>query len=268
MLHHTTTGTSQNPPLILLHGFLGSCADFAALLPSLSAHFYCIACDLPGHGSTNAGLGNYSFTRTAQALIDLLDHLKISKAHVLGYSMGGRIALYLACEFPDRIEKVIVESASPGLKTERERQERQRQDDLSALRLLNTPLPDFLKQWYDNPLFADLKQHPDIFAAMLQRRLHNRPEEAARGLCGLSLGRQPSLWNSVSQLKPPLLIMVGELDSKFVSIGKEMFEVCQQNHRQATFSIFEQCGHNLHLVAPNAYINSVVRFFSQPSFTL
>ena len=263
MLYYTTTGNSQNPPLLLLHGFLGSHADFASLLPSLSAHFYCITCDLPGHGDTNTELGNYTFPRTAQALIDLLNHVKISRTHILGYSMGGRIALYLACEFPDRIERVIIESASPGLKTEKEREERQQQDDLTALRLLRTPLPDFLGQWYNNPLFSNLKQHPDIFAAMLQRRLHNRPEEVARALCGLSLGRQPSLWKRTLLLEAPLLIIVGELDVKFVAIGREIFEVRQQKDEQTTLSIFERCGHNLHLVAPNAYTNSVIRFLKK-----
>ncbi len=267
MIHYTTTGNPQNPPLLLLHGFLGSHADFSSILSSLSTYFYCIACDLPGHGNTNTELGSYTFSHTARAILYLLNHLKVPKTNILGYSMGGRIALYFACEFPDRIEKVIIESASPGLKTERERKERQQQDDLVALRLLKTPLPDFLEQWYSNPLFSNLRQHPVVFAAMLQRRLQNRPEEVARALCGLSLGRQPSLGNKVSTLKAPLLIMVGELDSKFVAVGKEMFKACQQNARQTTLSTFEQCGHNLHLVAPNAYTNSVIRFLNSTVFT-
>ncbi len=267
MLHYTTSGTLQHPPLLLLHGFLGSYADFATLLPLLSTRFYCITCDLPGHGKTNTKLGSYTFSHTAQALIDLLNHLKISRTNILGYSMGGRIALYLACKFPDRVEKVILESASPGLKTEAERKERQQQDDLLALRLLKTSLPYFLEQWYANPLFANLKRHPDIFASMLQRRLHNRSEEVARALCGLSLGRQPSLWEKISLLKAPLLIVVGELDTKFVSIGQEMFEVRRERGKQTALSVFGKCGHNLHLVTPRAYANTVAQFLNQPLLT-
>ncbi|MBE9060419.1 2-succinyl-6-hydroxy-2,4-cyclohexadiene-1-carboxylate synthase [cf. Phormidesmis sp. LEGE 11477] len=260
MLYYSIAGNPKNPPLLLLHGFLGSHADFSQILPLLSAHFYCITPDLPGHGSTNTALGHYTFVRTAQALVDLLDYLNISKTHALGYSMGGRIALYLTCEFCDRTEKVILESASPGLKTAAERNCRRQQDDLTALSLLKTPLPEFLEQWYNNPLFANLKRHPDIYAAMLQRRLSNRPTEAARALCGLSLGRQPSLWNKLALFKSPLLIVVGELDQKFVAIGKEMFETCRKHQPQTTLLVFEQCGHNLHLVAPNAYANAVVRY--------
>jgi len=155
MLYHTTTGTRDNPPLLLLHGFLGSHADFLGLLPTLSKHFYCIAADLPGHGKTETKLGDYTFAHTARAIADLLDYLNVRKTHVLGYSMGGRVALYLACEFGDRIANLMVESASPGLKAAFDRKQRQQQDDLTALSLLKMPLPDFLDQWYKNPLFAD-----------------------------------------------------------------------------------------------------------------
>lgn len=263
MLYHTTTGTRDNPPLLFLHGFLGSHADFLHLLPTLSKHFYCVTVDLPGHGKTETKLGDYTFSRTAEAIVDLLDYLNIRKTHVLGYSLGGRIALYLACEFGDRIADLIIESVSPGLKTAAERKQRQQQDDITALELLKTPLLDFLDKWYSNPLFADLKQHPKLFADMVQRRLQNRPEELARALCGLSLGRQPPLWEHVSTSRSPLLILVGVLDPKFVSIGTELFEYCQTNNKQATLSVFERCGHNIHLIAPNAYVNAIVKFIHQ-----
>ena len=260
MLYFSTAGSLKNPPLLLLHGFLGSHADFSQIVSFLSKYFYCITPDLPGHGHTNTEPGHYTFLHTAKALLDLLDDLSISKTHILGYSMGGRIALYLACEFSDRVEKVILESASPGLKTTTERKLRQQQDDFTALRLLNSPFPDFLNQWYNNPLFTDLRQYPDIYAAMLKRRLENRPQEAARALCGLSIGRQPSFWQRLALLDSPLLIIVGELDQKFVAIGKEIRETCRQNQPQATLLVFDQCGHNLHLVAPKAYTNAVIKF--------
>lgn len=263
MLYYSTTGKPKNPPLLLLHGFLGNCLDFSQILPSLSAHFYCITPDLPGHGNTNTEPGHYTFPHTAQSLLDLLDHLDVPQTHLLGYSMGGRLALYFACEFSDRVEKVVLESTSPGLKTAVERLHRQQRDDHTAQRLLKTSLLSFLEEWYNNSLFTNLKQHPDIYTAMLQRRLSNRPEEAARALCGLSIGRQSPLWRKLASLKSPLLVVAGELDPKFVAIGKEILKTCQQNQQQATLSVFEQCGHNVHLVAPDAYTDAVVRFLSR-----
>ncbi|EDX86924.1 hydrolase, alpha/beta fold family, putative [Synechococcus sp. PCC 7335] len=263
MLYYSTAGKPKNPPLLLLHGFLGNCLDFSQILPSLSAHFYCITPDLPGHGDTYTEPGHYTFPHIAQALLDLLDHLDVPKTHLLGYSMGGRLALYFACEFSDHVEKVVLESTSPGLKTAAERMRRQQQDDLVAQRLLKTSLSNFLDQWYNNSLFTDLKQHPDLYTAMLQRRLSNRPEEAARALCGLSVGRQSPLWEKLASLESPLLFVVGELDLKFVAIGKEILKTCQQNRRQVTLSVFAQCGHNVHLVAPDAYTDAVIRFLSR-----
>jgi len=98
---------------------------------------------------------------------------------------------------------------------------------------------------------------------MVYRRSNNRPEELARALCGLSLGRQPPLWKRLSASKNPLLMLVGALDPKFVSISTELFECCQKNNKQVTCLVFEQCGHNIHLTAPNAYVNSIIKFIHQ-----
>ena len=132
-LHYLATGDPSHPPLLLLHGFMGSSQDFAALLPSLAKHFYCILPDLPGHGETLTITGFYTFEHTAQALLALLDHLGISQSHLLGYSMGGRLALYLVCYFPERFRRVVLESASPGLKTVNERQERVKKDEAKSM---------------------------------------------------------------------------------------------------------------------------------------
>ncbi|NJM98646.1 MAG: alpha/beta fold hydrolase [Phormidesmis sp. RL_2_1] len=142
-LYYVTDGQLQNPPLLLLHGFLGSHQDFVPLLPALAQHFYCIIPDLPGHGQSIATVGHYGFPETAKALLSLLDFFNLSQTHVLGYSMGGRLALYLACEDSRRCQRVILESASPGLKTAEERLARIKRDQAIARQLETTPLPIF-----------------------------------------------------------------------------------------------------------------------------
>lgn len=257
-LHYLATGNPSHPPLLMLHGFMGSGQDFATSLPSLAENFYCIVPDLPGHGETLTNAGGYTFERTAQALLALLDHLNISQSHLLGYSMGGRLALYLVCYFPEYFRRAVLESASPGLKTVEERQERIKKDQALAHQLETTPLSDFLERWYSNPLFSKIKERPQAYAEMLQRRQNNNPTELAKALPGMSTGRQLSLWPHLPNLKCTLLLLVGALDPKFVAINRDMYAQCLPS--QTTLTILKGCDHNLHLLAPEPYIKAIIPF--------
>lgn len=263
-LYYAAQGDSTQPPLLVLHGFLGSHQDFMPLVATFSLHFYCIVVDLPGHGKTRSHLSGYTFPSTAQSLLALLTHLNIGQTHLLGYSMGGRIALYLACEFPDCFLRVVLESASPGLKTDEARRKRRESDSVIAHCLETTPLPTFLIQWYNNPLFASLKSHPDAYAAMLQRRGNNNPIELSHALKGLSTGEQPSLWGKLAHVEQPLLLLVGALDAKFTAINREIKALLETNgmraNRRVKLEMIETCGHNIHLEALAVYAR-IIRMF-------
>lgn len=256
-LHYRATGNPRSPALLLLHGFLGSYQDFSAVLTELSKHFYCITPDLPGHGQTLTQPNCYTFTTTAQTLLRLLDALEVEQTHLLGYSMGGRLALYLACCFPERFVRAVLESASPGLRTVGERQERKERDWAIARQIETTTLPVFLSRWYENPLFDSVHQHPALYRSMLVRRQQNNSVELANALRGFSTGCQPALWEQLANINRPLLFVVGEQDSKFVSIAEEMLAICRP--AQAAIQICAGCGHSIHLEDPAQFVRAVVR---------
>ncbi|MEL6553487.1 MAG: 2-succinyl-6-hydroxy-2,4-cyclohexadiene-1-carboxylate synthase [Cyanobacteria bacterium J06621_11] len=264
-LYYVTQGDSTQPPLLLLHGFLGNHQDFIPLVATLSRHFYCITVDLPGHGKTRSHPNGYTFPATAQSLLALLNHLNIRQTHLLGYSMGGRIALYLACEFPDCFLRVVLESASPGLRTAEARKSRRESDSAIAHCLQTTSMSSFLTQWYHNPLFASLKNHPEVFSEMLQRRENNNSIELSHALKGLGTGEQPSLWEPLTQVRQPLLLIVGALDAKFIAINGAMKALLEENKMSASRTVklktIKTCGHNIHLEAPAAYALTVLSFF-------
>lgn len=296
-LHYKTVGQPSHPPLLILHGFLGSCEDFAGVLPFLSEHFYCVLPDLPGHGQTSNLITHtepnkttnkldqettiyetvshettfcddgYSFLETGRSLIALLNHLNIERTNLLGYSMGGRIALYFACHYPARIERTILESASPGLKTEAQRQARREKDEAIARQIEARPLQDFLATWYANPLFASLHRYPAASAAMLARRQNNSPIALAKALRGLGTGRQPSLWSYLHHIAFPLMLMAGLEDEKFTDLGQEIAKECEINNKsKVVLKLFEGCGHNIHLEiaqkSPETYADAVLSFLS------
>lgn len=253
-IHFTIRGDKHQPVVLFLHGFLGNCEDFDPIVRQLSDPFCCLSVDLPGHGQTQVAEEDYTMSNTAALIVHLLDCLDISQCYLIGYSMGGRLALYLALQFPDRFLKTVLESASPGLKTEAERLARKQHDARLADRL-ESNFPAFLADWYEQPLFRSLKQHPN-FEQVIQQRLKNRPSELARSLRHLGTGEQPSLWNRLKVHQNPLLLLVGERDRKFASINQEMANDC----KVAQLKIIPNAGHNIHVEDPQIFARFVHEF--------
>lgn len=254
--NYVLIGDRQQPIILILHGFMGNIEDFS-LVVSLLKDYCCLVVDLPGHGKTQVKQDrNYQMSNLAPALIKLLDSLNIKQCGLWGYSMGGRIALYLAIYFPQYFRGVILESASPGLKTPAERELRIIQDLQLAQKLESIDLSQFLQQWYSNPLFDSLTQHPH-YQQLVARRLNNDPKKLAKSLRLLGLGMQPSLWNYLSQIQIPLLLVVGALDSKFIAINHKILLL----YPQAKVNIVGDSGHNVHFEQPSVMSKSIRQFF-------
>lgn len=257
--HYYTVGRSNHPPLLFLHGFMGDCHEFDPVMSLLSDQFHCLAIDLPGHGKTQTASPDqpYTLQQTAEGLIRCLDALNIKNCFLLGYSMGGRIALYLTLHFPSYFSRVILESTSPGLKTEAERTARLEHDLKLAQALETKDFPTFLTQWYHQPLFASLTQHPK-FEQLLNARLQNHSFSLARSLRNLSTGCQPALWEKLEQNTIPLLLLVGKFDAKFVRINREIASLC----RSARLEIIDQAGHNIHFEQVDRFVETTRHFLA------
>jgi 2-succinyl-6-hydroxy-2,4-cyclohexadiene-1-carboxylate synthase len=256
--HYSLTANKDSPKILFLHGFTGNFQDFSSVISLLSKNYCCLAVDLPGHGKTqvNGDESCYNMPNTAQALIQLLNDLQIDKCLLLGYSMGGRLALYMTLHFPERFEKVVLESASPGLKTEKERSQRLEADLQLAQKLENSNIKDFLLNWYDRPLFKSLKNSPH-FDKLIETRLANNPLELAKSLRNMGTGNQPSLWGKLAQNQIPLLLLAGEYDEKFTTINTEIASLCPA----ARLEIVPKAGHNIHFENIDNFVAVVREFY-------
>jgi 2-succinyl-6-hydroxy-2,4-cyclohexadiene-1-carboxylate synthase len=202
---------------------------------------------------------HYGMASVAQGLIQFLEALQMRHWGLVGYSMGGRLALYLALQFPAYFDRVILESASPGLQDQVARDRRFTHDLNLAQKLETSSLEDFtqfLRDWYNQPLFASLKNHP-YFQAIFDRRLDNQPLELAKALRGLSVGVQPSLWDQLAKNQLPIVLLVGALDLKFVTIAQAMVESGQNLQLQ----IIQNCGHSIHLEKAELFAEQIRRFW-------
>jgi 2-succinyl-6-hydroxy-2,4-cyclohexadiene-1-carboxylate synthase len=256
-LSYTVSGAPHRPAILFLHGFMGSGADWAGTISALDERFYCVAPDLPGHGRF-LGLTSQVYTNkgAAKMLRELLDGLEISRAALAGYSMGGRLALYLALRHPERYSGLFLESASPGIDDAAEREARRDADEERARRLELGDFETFLADWYRQPLFAPLARHEGLMEKIIKARRRNDPDELVRSLRGMGAGNQLSLWGELGGLKAPALAVVGALDEKYVGIAHRMAAL---NPRLRT-AVVSGAGHNVRLEAPEAYLGLLQGF--------
>lgn len=258
-LHYHVIETGKGAPLVLLHGFTGSSQEWLPFIPDLAAHFRVIAVDLPGHGQTQ-GPGNchsYQMPAIADELESILHDRQAHPAYWLGYSMGGRLAIYIAVHRPQLVKSLILESASPGLATAAERRLRREQDEALALRIETHGVPAFVAEWEKLPLFDSQRQlSPQTREALRQRRLTNKAGGLASSLRGMGTGVQPSLWADLPTASVETLLLAGELDSKFVTINQRM----AANMPNAQLRIVPKAGHAIHLEQPEVFMTEVLRF--------
>lgn len=256
--HSEWHGNPGAPPVLLLHGFMGSGDDWQEIIRRLSPQFHLLTLDLPGHGRNIASPpASRRMPAVARRLAELLRAAAPDKWRIIGYSMGGRLALYLVLHYPELFTQAVLESASPGLKTAAERRNRREQDERLARELETGNFQDFLHRWYRMPLFATLRGHPR-FRQILNRRLKNHPAELAVSLRQMGTGSQPALWERLPSNKIPMLLLTGELDIKFRGIAAEIVE----RTPRATMRVIEGCGHNIHFENPALFADAVSAFFT------
>jgi 2-succinyl-6-hydroxy-2,4-cyclohexadiene-1-carboxylate synthase len=246
-------------PLLLLHGFTGSAASWSPLVGSLPPRFRTLAPDLIGHGRSDSppDAGRYRMERCVADLLAVLDALQIERAAVLGYSMGGRVALQLAAAAPDRVDALVLESSSPGIASAAERQARVASDMALAESIEQGGLAAFVERWERLPLFASQSALPEDTRARLHaQRLRNNPIGLANSLRGMGTGQQASLWDRLAGLHVPTLLIAGELDAKYRALADEMLALLPN----ARAMIVSGAGHAVHLEQPQAFAKNVLEF--------
>ncbi|MEM7798956.1 MAG: 2-succinyl-6-hydroxy-2,4-cyclohexadiene-1-carboxylate synthase [Chloroflexota bacterium] len=252
----------EGEPLLLLHGFTGSHKTWTDIRPLLSQQYRLIMPDLLGHGLTDAPkmAERYTMQKVAGDLILLCELLRLERLTLLGYSMGGRLALYLATHFPNHFKAVILESSSPGLAGPAERAARKKRDNQLADRIENEGVKRFVDFWEGLPLWDSQKTNLTLAQkdGLHRQRLLNRSQGLANSLRGMGTGVQPSLWDQLHQVSMPVLLMTGALDQKFCKIAVEM----ALRFPRASHRTLDNVGHTLHLEAPEEYVDALLYFLN------
>ncbi|HEU4328518.1 MAG TPA: 2-succinyl-6-hydroxy-2,4-cyclohexadiene-1-carboxylate synthase [Roseiflexaceae bacterium] len=258
--HVATAGAGR--PLVLLHGFTGAGASWAAHVPALAGRRRVIAPDLLGHGASAApeDPARYRMERCVADLLTLLDALDAPQIDLLGYSMGGRVALSLACAAPERIGRLVLESASPGLADAGERAARTASDNALADSIEREGLAAFVDHWEALPLFASQQRLPEeVRAALRAQRLRSDPRGLANSLRGMGTGQMPPLWGALPALRLPVLLLAGGQDTRYCDLARLMAE----HLPNARLEIVPEAGHTIHLERPQAFQVALLSFLDE-----
>ncbi len=206
--------------IVLLHGFTQGGATWVPLMEAITTRAPIDAPDLPGHGSaTNVTTG------LADTASDLAQ--RYGKGAYVGYSMGGRIALHLALARPELVSHLVLCSTTAGIVDQDERQRRRTADDALAAHLRAVGVDTFLTEWLAQPMFASLT----VTTHDAEVRAANTAEGLATSLECAGTGTQDALWDSLDMLEMPVLVVTGERDEKFTTLGRRLVERIGDNAR-------------------------------------
>lgn len=204
---------TQTPGCVLLHGFLGTGADWDPIRAHLDGNTW--APDLPGHGTDAFAAEGADIECWADALADALP--SGGDAPVLvGYSLGGRLALRVAARHPGRVRRLVLVSAHPGIAEPAARTERARVDLQRAVEI-RRDFRSFLERWYSAPLFG-------LTGAALERavarRITHDAASMADAIVRVSPGRTPDSHATLAEWSAAgaVTAVVGIRDTKYVAL--------------------------------------------------
>jgi len=247
VLHNETRGAG--PRVVLLHGFTQTGRSWAPIAADLATDHEVVAVDLPGHGGS--GSVHADLVESARQVAELG-----GRGSYVGYSLGGRVALQLALDHPDVVERLVLVSTTAGIEDDAQRAARRTADEALADDIERDGVDAFLGRWLAHPLFATL----DATLAGLDDRRRNTAEGLAASLRLSGTGTMHPLWDRLGELDLPLLVVSGELDAKFCTIGERLVADIGPN---ASMTVIQRAGHAVPFEQPDKSVVAMRRFLTR-----
>jgi 2-succinyl-6-hydroxy-2,4-cyclohexadiene-1-carboxylate synthase len=226
--------------VVLLHGFTQTGASWEPVVSGLGSGV-AVAPDIRGHGAASS-----AEPVTLDAVAGDVGRFAPARFALVGYSMGGRIALHVALALRERVERLVLVGASPGIADGGEREARLRADLSLADEIEGLSIEEFAARWARTSVLAG--QPASVRSLVNEDRRRNTPAGLARALRGLGTGALPSLWDRLGELTMPVALVVGERDEKFSAIALQMAGAIERSE----VVVVAGAGHAVHLEAPAA----------------
>lgn len=242
--------TGEGAPVTLLHGFTQSGRSWQEVISKMPEGWMWIVPDLRGHGDTQTRPGaSCSMDACTRDLEMLWDHLGVARTHLVGYSMGGRLALHVAARRPERILSLLTIGAHAGLEEEA-REGRRQGDEALAQRIEQDGLEAFVDHWSSLPLFAGLERRGPAFLAQARaERMNNHVAGLACSLRGMGAGVMEPVWDDLISVSFPCTFVAGQLDHGYVTSARRLASTVPNGRVE----VVPRAGHTVHQERPEAF---------------
>ena len=253
-------GDVGNLPVVLLHGFAQSAESWCDVAPSLAKNRFVVAFDFIGHGKSDRpdDPPSYEMSAVLDALSAFLAERFSRKVALVGYSMGGRIALAFTCGEPNRVSALVLESAGLGPKTGQQHAAMRHRDADMIERLLSVDIETFMDEWEQLPIFETQKRLPGELRDRVRReRIANDPRALAYTVRGTGQHSMIDYSLHIKHLPMPILYIAGILDRKYLKIAENLA------HEENVSCVLLNTGHNTHLEDPEAFARQVGGFLDK-----
>ena len=245
--------------MVVLHGFTGSAAAMGSLVDALAGAHRVVAIELPGYGSKPRPTSATDLTvdSVLRDVDRVVRSLSLGSWHLVGYSMGGRIALAYAAAGDDGLASLTTISASPGIADPARRAARAASDAELADRIERRGIEWFADYWSSQAILQPASPVGiRAGAAIRSLRLLNDPVSLAAALRGLGPGSMPPLHDRLADIEVPALLVAGRADPKYVEISAAM----GKSMPEARVRVIDDAGHAVHLDKPEELAAEILSF--------
>ncbi len=230
-------------PVVLLHGFAAT-----------ARHWDRVIAQLPTGCFTPIPMNAVDATPlTPDGVTSLAGDGTDEQFVLVGYSMGGRLALHTALAMPERIARLVLISTGAGIEDKGERAARRAADDALAAEIELGSISDFIDRWRAVALFADDPDWVHAEVAADERRC--TPAQLAASIRGLGVGAMTPMWDRLSELHMPVAVLAGAKDVAYVRTGRRLAAAIPD----ASFQALPGVGHRVALQAPEAVAQAIAR---------
>ncbi len=227
-------------PLLALHGFTGRADAWAEAAP------HAAGLAVAGHAPDLPVPAGWSFDHEADRIAAVAGAAG-EPVHLAGYSMGGRLALAVACRWPERVARLTLVGVHPGLADQPAIDERRAADEGWCALLERGGIEAFVSAWQEQPLWRSQAALPaEVRERQRLARLQHSPVALAAALRALGLGSMPSLWRHLDDLPMPVDWVAGGLDERFIELARRAAARC----RAGQLIVVAGAGHNVLLERP------------------
>ncbi len=247
--------------LFCIHGFAGSKSEWTFPFPFALADFDIVSIDLPGFGESDVpdNSNYYSALFFNELLVEIIDSFKYENNYLLGYSMGGRYVLSFLCNFQSKLSGAIIESSSPGITNQQEREKKILSDKLICGLIQEGGVEAFTDFWLAQSLFRTQQLLPSRMIEWIRNeKLKCSAKGLVHSLSEFGSGVMPSLWENIQNIKIPVMLIAGSEDKRYCTIQEKMNAIIPAAQTQ----IIESAGHNTHIEKPEQFANLVVSFIN------